>query len=261
MRAVNLMPVDPRTSRARGADGPIGAYVVIAGLAVLVVFAAVWTMTGRQVDDRSAQLTRVNAEAQAAETRAAGAAKYQEFAELARDRVATVTSLSATRFDWANALHEVSRVLPEHAWLMQLDGTSGAADAAPTPGTSAAPSPSFKIQGCTRTQAQVARLMAGLRAINRVRSVELESSIKPDTDGSDQCPANRPSNPVFTIVINFTTPGEPKPAVDSTGQVNASPTPAVPLVSPDGSPAAAGGSTTPPKSSATTVNDSTKGAG
>jgi len=261
MRAVNLMPVDPRTSRARGADGPIGAYVVIAGLAVLVVFAAVWTMTGRQVDDRSAQLTRVNAEAQAAETRAAGAAKYQEFAELARDRVATVTSLSATRFDWATALHEISRVLPDHAWLTQLTGSSGATGAAPTAGTIAAPAPNFEIQGCTRSQAQVARLMARLRAVNRVRSVELSSSTKPDTGGSDQCPANRPSNPVFTIVINFTTPGEPKPAVDSTGQVNTTPTPAVPPASPDGSPAAAGGSTTPPKSTATTVNDSTKGAG
>jgi len=40
--------------------------------------------------------------------------------------------------------------------------------------------------------------MARLRAVNRVRSVELRSSTKPDTGGSDQCPANRPSNPVFT---------------------------------------------------------------
>lgn len=255
------MPADPRTARARGAERPIGAYVLIAGLAVLALFASAWTILGNRVDDRGAQLHRVNAEANVAEARTAGASKYQEFAELARNRVATVTSLSATRFDWAHALHEISRVLPRDAWLMQLSGTSGAAGSEPTPGTSAAPAPSFEIQGCTRSQAQVARLMARMRAVDGVRSVELRSSTKPDTGGSDQCPANRPSDPVFTIVVKFAAPGESKPAIDDTGQVSAVTAPD-PAASTAAASETSGDSGSAAKSNATSsVNDSTKGAG
>lgn len=252
MKAVNLMPVDPRTSRVQGMDRSIGSHVVIASLALLAVFAAVWTITSRQVDTRGAELIRVNAEAQAAEKRAAGAAEYVKFTELARNRKATVMSLSATRFDWAHALHEISRVLPGDVWLMQLDGTSGASSSAPTPATSAAPAPSFELQGCTRSQADVARLMTRLRAVDRVRSVGLTSSIKPDTGGSDQCPANRPRDPVFTIVVKFAAPGESKAAVDSTGQIPAPAAAEAAAASSDGSPAGSGASNSAPKSSATT---------
>ena len=64
------------------------------------------------------------------------------FRELAGNRVSTVTTLSTTRFDWAHAMREVSRVLPADAWLTgDVRASRAPASAAPTPATSAAPAP------------------------------------------------------------------------------------------------------------------------
>jgi Tfp pilus assembly protein PilN len=224
MRAVNLMPVDSRgggrPSRSVGSSSH-AAYFVLAALGALVVFASLWTIASKQIDSRSGDLQKATTEAQAAEKRAATAAPYQAFAELARNRKATVSSLAATRFDWANGLREVSRVVPSNVWLSGITGSSGATGAAPGPTTSAAPAPQFEMTGCTTSQANVARLMARLRAVNGVRSVTLKTSTKADDTGNDDCPANKPSDPVFAIVISFAIPGEAKASVDSTGQVTA----------------------------------------
>ncbi|MGH2918628.1 MAG: PilN domain-containing protein [Solirubrobacteraceae bacterium] len=237
MRAVNLMPNEAGWgggSRPTGSSSSIGGYAVLAVLGALVVFAALWTVTNNQIDSRTAKLGKANAEAQAAEQRAQAAAPYIAFAELARNRKATVTSLSATRFDWAHGLREISRVVPNDVWLSALDGTSGASVAAPGPTTSAAPAPRFEMKGCTHSQANVARLMARLRAVDGVRSVELMTSAKPDEGGDDDCPANKSSDPAFTIAISFGVPGEPKATVDSTGQIPA----AAPATSSSSDPAA-----------------------
>ena len=223
MRAVNLIPRDARgavgsTSAGSGA----GVYVLLAGLAALVVLATLWAVAGKQAGDRSAKLDRVNAEAMAAEKRATDGAPFVAFAKLANDRVRTVTTLSATRFDWAQAMREVGRVLPADVWLTGMSGASGAGAQALSPTTSAAPTPTITLEGCTRSQAKVARLMARLRTIDGVRKVALRSSEKPDAKGDDACPANRKTDPSFSIAISFRVPGAPKDRVDSTGQIAAS---------------------------------------
>lgn len=221
MKAIDLMPRDARV--ARGTRGPSGSgagvYVLLAGLAALVAVATLWASAHKQAGDRSAQLARVSAQAAAAEKRAAAAAPFVEFATLAENRVDTVTRLSATRFDWAHALREVSRVVPADVWLMNLSGSSGNGTEAPSPTSSAAPAPTINMVGCTRSQAKVARLMARLRTIDGVRGVTLKSSEKPDSKGDGDCPANRSSDPRFTIAIGFAVPGGSTDAVDSTGQV------------------------------------------
>lgn len=223
MRAVNLMPRDARSARGPGSAGSGGGvYVLLAGLAALVVLATLWAAAGKQAGDREAELGRVNAQAAAAEKRASDGAPYVAFAKLARDRVNTVTSLSATRFDWAHAMREVGRVLPADVWLTGMSGASGAGTEAPSPATSAAPAPTITLLGCTRSQAKVARLMARMRTIDGVRKVALKSSEKPDSNGDKTCPANRKSDPRFSIAISFAVPGAPKDRVDSTGQIASS---------------------------------------
>lgn len=234
MRAVNLMPGDSgwgRHSRSAGSS-PAGAYIVLGVLAALVVFASLYTIANNQIDSSAAKLAKANAEAQAAEQRVPSSTPYQEFATLARSRKATIISLSATRFDWAHGLREVARVVPDDVWLTAINGSSGASDAAPDPTTSAAPVPRFEMKGCTRSQAKVARLIASLRAVDGVRAVELKTSAKPDERGGEDCPANRASDPTFTIVISFGVPGQTKAPVDSTGQIApAQPAPASPSAS------------------------------
>lgn len=219
MRAANLMPGDDRPSRAVSVDPGAAVYILLGALLALVALAAVWAITNKQIGESQAKLDRVNAEARVSEARVAKAAPYQAFAALARDRVATVTSLSATRFDWAHGLREVSRVLPDDVWLTALTGTSGAESEDPTPTTSAAPAPTFELLGCTGDQAKVARLMARLRAVDGVRDVDLRTSSKPEGDGNEDCPANAAGNPRFSIAIAFAVPGAPKAAVDATGTV------------------------------------------
>ncbi len=246
MKAVNLIPPDDR-SRGLGAGTGSGTggmvYVLLGGLAVLVVLVGLSAYTGRQVATSEAKLERVNREAQAVEARAAKIAPYEAYAALASARVSTVTSLSATRFDWAHSLRELSRVLPGDVWLSTLQGSSGAGSEPPAPNANAAPAPTFEMVGCTRTQAKVARLMARLRAVDGVRDVRLKTSEKPDTDGDKSCPANRRSDPKFTIVIAFKAPTTGKESVDASGQVATKPPAAAP---PGGAPA---GSTPPPADS------------
>ena len=221
MKAVNLMPRDARVAGGSSGSGA-GVYVLLAGLVALVAIATLWASANKQAGDRSAKLERVTAQAAAAEKRAASAAPYVEFAQLAENRVKTVTQLSATRFDWAHAMREVSRVVPADVWLTSLAGASGAGSETPSPTASAAPAPTITVVGCTRSQAKVARLLARLRTIDGVRKIGLKSSEKPETTGDDDCPAHRSSDPRFTITIAFAVPGAAADGVDATGQLPAS---------------------------------------
>jgi Tfp pilus assembly protein PilN len=222
MKAVNLMPRDGRASGPAGVESGAVVYILLAGLAALVVLVTLWAIAGKQVSDRTADLELKKAQIAAAEKRAGDSAAYVAFATLASNRVATVTKLSTTRFDWAHAMREVSRVLPANVWLTSMSGSSGASEAAPTPATSAAPAPTIVLVGCTRSQGDVARLLARLRAIDGVRNVSLNSSEKPDARGDASCPANRSTDPRFSIAIAFAVPGAAKSTVDATGQVTAS---------------------------------------
>jgi Tfp pilus assembly protein PilN len=231
VNAVNLMPRDRRDGRSTVQASGVAVYVLLAGLAALVVCAALWATANKQAGDREAKLARVTAQAAAAEQRAGSSAAYVEFERLARDRVQTVKTLSATRFDWAHAMREVGRVLPADVWLTDLNGTSGGGSKAPAATASAAPAPVITLQGCTRSQAKVARLLARLRTIDGVRKVSLKSSEKPEAKGDENCPANRESDPRFSIAVSFAVPGGAAERVDSTGQVEppaAAATPAAP---------------------------------
>jgi len=224
MRAVNLMPGEDRASRAIRSAGSGGiVYVLLGGLAVMVALVALWAISDNQITDRQTTLDRVSAEAEAAEARAADAAPYAAFATLARDRVETIRSLSATRFDWDHSFRELGRVLPADVWLTSLTGSSGATAEEPSPTTSAAPAPTFELAGCTGSQSKVARLMTRLRSVDGVRNVELKTSEKPDSDGDaggdPDCPTSSSHAPKFTIVITFAVPGATKEKVDATGQV------------------------------------------
>jgi Tfp pilus assembly protein PilN len=221
MKAVNLIPREARAKRGALPSSGAGVYVLLGGLAAIVACAAVWAMADKQVADGEAQLQRVTAQASAAQARVGAGAAFVAFEQLARERVQTVKTLSATRFDWAHAMREISRVLPDDVWLTTLSGVSGAGSEAPTPATSAAPAPTVTVSGCTRSQAKVARLMARLRTIDGVRKITLKTSDKPDSAGDATCPANRASDPHFTIAISFAIPGAPREGVDESGRVTA----------------------------------------
>jgi Tfp pilus assembly protein PilN len=217
MRAVNLIPAAER----RGAGGAAGrsgggVYLILGALALIVVMAAAYTLAGKSVDDKRAQLAQVNGQAAAAESQAQHLTAYTKFASLRAKRVGTVKQLANGRFDWSHALHEVARVLPTNAWLTNLTGTT--APGSSTGGGSsglrgALPTPAIELSGCTTSQASVARIMARLRLIDGVQQVSLSDSSKTassggtsDSAGGGDCTGGSSHFPKFDMVVFFNQP-------------------------------------------------------
>ncbi len=229
MKAVNLIP--PNTQRGAGSSiapsGPIGAYVVLAVLAVAVVMAGSWAFTSNQVSDRQAELTRVEREARAAEAKTTALKPYTQFAALRAARVETVGGLLDGRFDWAHSLREVARVVPSDVDITSLVGSvspsskieGGAAGAL----RSALPVPAVDLIGCARTQSHVARLLARLRSIDGVQRVTLASSEKSDVaaGGDSDCRATA-RMPQFQVTVFYKALDGIVPAADAAAAATSS---------------------------------------
>src|SRR5919205_577408 len=172
MKAVNLLPPDLR-SGGRGpapavsagtedAGGP-GAFIVLGALALCVVALAGYVLTSNAVKDRQAKLADVTAQSAAATKEAEALKPYADFETLANARIKTVEDLATQRFDWEQALRDLSRTLPADVTLSQLSGTLSS-DTGSGGGNSslrgALDVPAIELQGCTSGQTDVAKLMA-----------------------------------------------------------------------------------------------------
>lgn len=212
MKAVNLISTDTarRAGPARSltASGPIGAYVVIAVLAVAVVATGTWAAANKQLSDKRSDLARVEREAQAAEKKANALKPYTEFAALRAARVETVGGLLDGRFDWAQSLREVARVVPADVDLTSLVGTVSPTSKVEGGGSGslrgALPVPAVDLIGCAKDQAHVARLLSRLRTIDGVQRVTLASSEKSDSasGGETDCRATE-RMPQFQVTVFY----------------------------------------------------------
>jgi Tfp pilus assembly protein PilN len=219
MKAVNLIPVEERRGPSAGGRSPAGAYAVLGALAVLVLMVAAWTLTGKTVNDRRAQLAGVEQQASATEAQAAQLAAYSAFADLRKKRAETVASIANSRFDWAHVMHEIARVIPTDTHLVSLAGTVSPSAQVPNGGSGSAlalrgsnTGPAIDIVGCANGQANVSRMMSRLRLIDGVTHVTLAESSKNDqaTGGSsggntDDCRYND-AIARFDVLILFNAP-------------------------------------------------------
>jgi Tfp pilus assembly protein PilN len=230
MKAVNLIPPERRgprkpgfgpARRATDVVRPMGAYGVLAVLAVAVLLAGAWAMTGRRLNDRRATLATTEQAAQAAEAKIASLAPYTAFAAMSRARVETLNGLIKGRFDWSHGLREVARVVPSNVALVSLVGTTSPTAAVQgangSPLRSALPVPAIDLIGCAPSQAHVARLLARLRSIDGVQRVSLASSAKSDSasPSDSDCRANE-HMPQFQITVFFQAQEGIVPAADAT---------------------------------------------
>jgi Tfp pilus assembly protein PilN len=223
MKAINLLPPDSRTTPMAGATkavatteepGGIGAFVLLGVLAACVVALAAYVLTTNSVKDRQAQLDAATAQAQSTAQRAAQLKPYADFQQMAETRIQTVKDLAASRFDFEQALRDISRAIPADVTLTSLNGSISSAAGGGSSSTvrSAIAAPAVTLQGCTVGQKQVATLLSRLRSVDGVTRVTLTKSVKPDantataggTNGSDAnvgCGTKRP--PAFEIVMFF----------------------------------------------------------
>ena len=235
MRAVNLIPSDLRVGRSAGSGG-IGAYVVVGALALLVAMVSLFTLSSRTIANKQAQVTTVEQQAAAAEKRAADLQAYSQFSTLSKQRTDTVKSLAGSRFDWAHAMTDVARVLPKDAWLstMRATVTPGVSvDGTPDPLRQSLSLPAIELTGCTTSQANVAKIVADLRAADGVRRVSLSSANKADAapgttgtteaanaGGGGDCTQGNAHRPRFSLTLFYDAPA----AASGTASATSTPT-------------------------------------
>jgi Tfp pilus assembly protein PilN len=223
MKAINLLPPDSRTTVKAGATkavatteepAGIGAFVLLGALAACVVALAAYVLTTNSVKDRQAQLAAVTAQAQSTAQRAAQLKPYADFQQMAETRIQTVKDLAGSRFDWEQALRDISRAIPSDVTLTSLNGSisSGANGGGGSSIRGAIDAPAVTLQGCTTGQQQVATLLSRLRAVDGVTRVTLTKSNKPQEVATNAatpdatalnagCGTGRP--PAFELVMFF----------------------------------------------------------
>jgi Tfp pilus assembly protein PilN len=165
-------------------------------------------MATNTVKQKQGDLTAVTAEAGVAAKAAAELKPYADFEAMANARVETVRGLAAARFDWDQALRDLSRAMPGDVKLqsltgdMGLPGTSGSAGD-PLRGSISAPA--ISLGGCATSQPSVARMLARLRAVDGVTRVSLSKSEKGDASSVSTtvsaCAGDNPPN--FSAVVFF----------------------------------------------------------
>ena len=228
MRPVNLIPPELR----RGDSAPLrtGAlpFIVVGALALVLLGVTLLVLTNNQISDRKAEVVRLRHEDKAAQSKARRLAAYTQFQSMAEKRVATVSELADSRFDWERVMRELSLVLPHDVWLTELDAsaTPGAGeDGSGGGGIGGISGPSLEMSGCATGQDAVAGFVTVLKDIDGVTRVGLQSSTvgkggEGSSGGGEGCEA-RDFIAQFKLVVAFD--AAPTPITGESG-VQASPT-------------------------------------
>jgi len=231
MRPVNLIPPEDR----RGETAPLrtGAlvYLVVGACVAVLVGVTAMVLMENKIADRKADVAQLKSEDAAATAKAQRLAPYIQFQVLADQRVETVKSLAESRFDWERVMRELSLVLPDDVWLIDLtataapgltvEGSSGGASSL----REAAPGPALQLTGCATGQEAVAGFVTDVKDIDGVTRVGMPSSeIAGDgggagSGGSDTDCRTRSFIAKFEMVITFD--AAPVPVTSSEAEVAA----------------------------------------
>jgi Tfp pilus assembly protein PilN len=235
MRPINLIPPELRQgSTAPMRTGPI-PYILLGALVAVLAGVALLVTTSNQVSERKAEVTQLEREDAAAKREAQRLAAYTQFQTLHEQRLATITSLADSRFDWERVMRELALILPHDAWMTELSASASASGETST-GTlrNTVPGPALELGGCASGQEAVAGFVTSLKDIDGVTRVGVESSELPTpeegagvSDGSEEentdgeC-RTRQFIAKFKIVVAFD--AAPVPLATGEGEVPATAT-------------------------------------
>jgi Tfp pilus assembly protein PilN len=183
MRPVNLLPPELRQgAQAPMRTGPI-PYVVVGALVAVLAGVALLVLTGNQISERKTEVAQLKREDAAAVQEAKRLVAYTQFQALHEQRLATISSLADSRFDWERVMRELALILPRDVWLTGLDASasseseSGAGGGGALRGSIAGPA--LSLSGCAAGQESVAGFVTALKDIDGVTRVGVESSELP----------------------------------------------------------------------------------
>jgi Tfp pilus assembly protein PilN len=245
MRPINLIPPDQR----RGTSAPLKsgplAYILIGALVAVLAGVAALVLTGNQISNRKDELATLKVEDAKASARAKRLEPFVQFRTMREQRVATVSSLANSRFDWERVMRELALILPHNTWLVSLTATAspkvtlggdeGGEGEVSLRGS--VPGPALELSGCASGQEAVAGFVTALKEIDGVTRVGVASSELPDKSsgagsigggtggGAEDC-RTRKFIAKFQIVVAFD--AAPVPIVGSTEEAVAAPAPAPP---------------------------------
>ena len=180
MRAVNLLPRDDPQRSQKQQNLPAvlstAAVVLVTGLLGVVFFSAKSTAASKalELEDAQAELALLPSPADIA----AKTAPQRQLATEHGARVAALSSAFGYRVAWDRVFREISLVLPEDVWLIELVAQSPvAAGAQPSPATpNGQPPQLMTLIGYTYSHDAVARFLTRLTVIPDLRGVWLERS-------------------------------------------------------------------------------------
>ncbi len=222
MRAVNLIPGDQRSGGTVGARSEGAAFAVLALLAGLAILVFMYGSAHHQIAGRRAEAATLTTEAQQLQSQASQLASYTSFVAMREQRLQAIATLVGSRFDWAGAMGELSRVLPSDVSLNSLQGTVGSttstskapasvtststASASSSAVSSATPPgtvPTFTLTGCAASQAVVAQMLVRLRLISGVSDATLLSSTASTSGGGGSSGSCAAGDPLFSVQVSF----------------------------------------------------------
>jgi Tfp pilus assembly protein PilN len=180
MRPVNLIPTEERPGGRRPLrSGPL-AYIVVGALAAAVIALTAVVVTESKIADRKDEVARLTQEQAGIEAKAQALATYTQFSTVREQRLATVTSLADSRFDWERVLDELSLLLPADIQLTSLAGSasaeSGSSGGAGVGMRGQIAGPALELVGCAPSQPDVANFIEALKGIDGVTRVGMQES-------------------------------------------------------------------------------------
>jgi Tfp pilus assembly protein PilN len=160
--------------------GPI-PYIVVGALVAVLAGVALLVLTGNQISERKTEVAQLKREDAAAVQEAKRLVAYTQFQTLHEKRLATISSLADSRFDWERVMRELALILPHDVWLTELNA-SASAESESGEGTGAGAlrgsvaGPALVLGGCAAGQESVASFVTALKDIDGVTRVGVESS-------------------------------------------------------------------------------------
>lgn len=241
MRPVNLIPQEERTDGVRPLRSGPTAYIVVGALVAALLGITALVTTNNRISDLKAESTQLEADIASTEAKAQELQAYVDFQSVREQRVATVTSLADSRFDWERVMRELALILPDDVLLSSLTASASPgvapAGAASVSLRASIPGPALEINGCAKGHEGVAGFIQAIKDIDGVTRVAVPSSAQGEAETAESGSAsgsgsgssvdsaacgNKKVSADFQMVVAFDAAAIPTTTAEATAEVAAS---------------------------------------